>query len=356
MFMMKQSTRRALAVSTVAVCLAVMTDLANAQRQRRSARRPESVTTVTDPASAGRFSREFVTVPVRGRTEWKPPHVKGDTDFSGNGPEVWVRVQFLVQNNAVYRRVFMAAVETRSTLGATIGDNITTANGWSPMEKVWAPPAGKTVVELRGIGEKTDLLHEVLRGHRPHVRQTAVGRMQIFADRKGGDAGVYTRVLVDFNYDLPVVLQTFTSNYVDVHLPRTVDYYPPHIKGDRDFKGHGPSVNITVYLTHSTRQVNFVVFMKARETKSDWTTAAGYYTEVIYEAPAGKRIKAVRGKQKWENVVNYVDSDHEIDTFNDAELGLIHVSGDRRGNDAGIFTKVVFSNIEHLVLVELENE
>ncbi len=73
----------------------------------------------------------------------------------------------------------------------------------------------------------------------------------------------------------------------------------------------------------------------------------------IYQAPAGKRIKAVSGKQEWKNVVNYVDTDHEIDTFNDAELGLIHVSGDSRGDDV---TKVVFSNIEHFVLVELENE
>lgn len=359
MFSASQSTKAVVVGFTMVLSLAGMTDLANGQQRFRAVRRSPDATTVTNLDNATRFNRELVRVPVKGRSLVRPKLLKGDPDFAGNGPEVWLRVQFLVNNNSVYRRTFMQAVETHSTLGATFGDNITTISGWSAMEKVWTPPAGQTIVKLMGVSEKTNLVHEVFKGHGPHVRQTAVGRMTIYADQKGGDQN-YTRTMVDFDYELPVMVQNSVSNFVKVHLPRTVDYRPPLVNGDGDFKGHGPWVTVTVYLTHSPRQVNFVLFMKARETQPDFTTTAGYYTKVIYKAPPGKRINAVLGKTKWENVVNYVDDDHEIDRFRDPELGPIQVWGDRRGKEIQSsvlkFVRVLFSDIQREVLVRLEDE
>jgi hypothetical protein len=348
------------AVSTLAVCLAGLADLTHAQQQRRrAARRSESVTTVTNPGSVGRFTREVVTVKVRGTQRCLPPHVAGDDDFAGNGPYVRVRVQFLVHNNAVYRRLYMLAKETGSTaggLGGIFGGGGTEAEGWSGMQHVWTPPAGKTIFKLLGISETSNLVSERLHGHGKHVRNTAVGRMEIYGDQKWGEAGRRTYVDVDFNYDLPVMVQDYSSNFVRVHLPRTVEYEPPHIEGDADFKGHGPRVNISVFLTRSARQLTFNISMHARETKSDWTTASGRYSKVIFTAPAGKVITGVQGKQNWGNVVHYTDTDHEVDTFNHPELGPIHVYGDTFLKDADYTTRVIFANIQRSVLVELADE
>lgn len=183
----------------------------------------------------------------------------------------------------------------------------------------------------------------------------AVGRMKIWGDRDGSDAGIYTRVMVDFDYDLRVVMRDGTSNFALVQFPRTVSFTPRHTEGDREFNGHGPAVKVSVFLTKSPNQVVFNVYMKARETRSDWTTAEGYKSMTIYTAPPGRRIKRVIGKQRWDNVVSYVDDDHDWDTFYNKELGYISVKGDEFSDlDAGLRTHVKFANIDHRVIVELE--
>lgn len=362
----KRTIQGAVAVSALALCLAAVTDPAHAQRRRSVARHPADFTTVTDLDNATRFTREVVNVPIRGSDRWQPPHVAGDKDFAGHGPEVWVRVQFLVHNNAVYRRVYMAAVETHSTLGATFGDNKTTAKGWSHMKLVWRPPAGKTIVELRGISERSNLVHDVLKGSKTHRYQTAVGEALVRAYSDAGydkyNTTLHAQAIVDYHYDLPVVLQNGPSDRVQVQLPRTLKYEPPHTgTGDSDYHGHGPKVAISVYIRHDNRQITLYVYMRARETQADWTTQVGRLRRVIYTAPAGKRIKAVLGKQQWPNLVSYVDDDHEVDVFSDPLLGLIHVTGDtydENGLAEGNFdyAKVVFSDIRHSLLVDLENE
>jgi hypothetical protein len=356
MFTMNRSTRGVLAISTLAVCLAGMTDLAHAQRQR-VARRPETVTTVANPDSAATFTRQVVTAKITGTQRCLPPHVRGDDEFSGNWPRVEVRVQFLVHNNAVYRRVYMRAIESGRGPGGLIGGAPTEARGWSSMQRVWSPPAGQTIVQLMGVNEKTRLVNERFKGHGKHVRKTEVGTMKIVGDSKGFDAGGKTRVDVEFDYNLPVVVQKYSPKAVRVQFPRTVEYTPPHTKGDRDFKGHGPRVNIEVYVMHTRRQITFEVSMHARETKKDWTTASGRHSQVMYKAPAGKYIKAVHGKQKWYKLVSYVDTDHEVDRFNNPELGLIRVWGDTSSHiDAGYETRVIFENIQRSLLVELADE
>ena len=53
-----------------------------------------------------------VTVNVNDTMEWHPPLKAGDKEFDGNGPKVQVWVQFFIRNNAVYRSVYMSAIET----------------------------------------------------------------------------------------------------------------------------------------------------------------------------------------------------------------------------------------------------
>lgn len=356
MFTLKQSTRAAFAVATLATCLAAMTDLAHGQRRQRAARRPVNQ---VDPAvldNATTFTRSVETVKVTGSQRCLPPQVAGDDDFKGNGPHVVIRVQFLVHANAVYRRVYMMARETGS-IGGLIHDGDTKAEGWSGMQRVWTPPSGTTIVKLLGVSDKEYMVNETLHGHGKHYRRTKVGRMTIVGDTDGTDVGPRgwrTYVDVNYNYDLPVLVQKYSNpNFVRIQFPRTVTYHPPHTDGDRDFHGHGPRVNVEVYVTYTRRQVNFEISMHARETKSDWTTYAGRHSQVMYTAPAGKFIKALQGKQKWYRLISYVDNDHDIDSFNDPELGPIKIEGDSYQHD---YPYIVFLNIQRSMLVELGDE
>jgi hypothetical protein len=337
--------RRIATIAALAACVAAAPDSAQAQRRPGVSRNPTQL--------GGAL--QTINVPVRDRVGWKPPHVRGDRDFKNNGPEIWIRAQFFVENNAIYRRVFMAAVEKMTLQGSLSGGGKTTMSGWSPKKLIWTPPAGMTIVRHHGFREDTVLLHETFNGNAVYERRSPVGRMKIWANADGADV-FYTRVMIDFDYTLPVVVQRGAFHLVTAHLPRTIEFAPPHTRGDRDFKSHGPKVNITAYVMHTSKQVVFVIDMKAQETKSDWTTGEGKHAEVIYTAPAGKRIKALNGKTMWRDVVNYTDTDHEMDKFSDPVLGDIHVWGDTLANDVPYETRVVFSNIRHSVGVVLENQ
>jgi hypothetical protein len=141
-------------------------------------------------------------------------------------------------------------------------------------------------------------------------------------------------------------------------------YIPPRTQGDREFKGHGPRVNVTVRLENRGTHVEATVAMSALEVKDNGTTVAGDGTRAggsqtitIYTAPPGQRIKRVIGTL--EDGVRYVDTDHANDTFERTAAGPVKrfvVTGDTEGDDAGVDTgvKVDFNPLQ-LELVQTQN-
>ena len=85
---------------------------------------------------------------IGGTQKWAPPHKSGDKEFAGNGPRVVVRVHFYLQNNRIYRRLYMSAIETDTRWKALSGQSPTRAYGWSKPEVAYKPPAGTTIVSL----------------------------------------------------------------------------------------------------------------------------------------------------------------------------------------------------------------
>src|SRR5215510_9908787 len=66
-------------------------------------------------------------------------------------------------------------------------------------------------------------------------------------------------------------------------------FIPPLVQGDADYKGHGPDTYLRVDLeVRNDTEVWAQVYMKARETKGDFTTAEG--TEQYRIGVSAKRI------------------------------------------------------------------
>jgi hypothetical protein len=69
--------------------------------------------------------------------------------------------------------------------------------------------------------------------------------------------------------------------------------HPRKVRGDCDFKGHGPNVHARARLFVSTRDLKVQFYMQAAETKKDWSTARADWTYPLFRAPAGWRISRV---------------------------------------------------------------
>ena len=134
--------------------------------------------------------------------------------------------------------------------------------------------------------------------------------------------------------------------------PGTIKYVPPHTRGDREFNGHGPDVwcKVSLETLNDDTQLRVKIWMKAKETTSDWTTAEGTDYQTIYTAHSGKQIKQILTVT--EDYIYYYDDDTSDDYFPRGDAGLVNkyiFKGDTSGDDAGtdtsvtvIFNKVVF--------------
>lgn len=284
---------------------------------------------------------DVISAPIADSFTFTPPHIAGDAEFDGHGPNVNVRVRFSVRDNVLVYSVYFNAKETKS--------DWTEASGWSSPRTAYTPPAGMRIDSLPQ--SEFELLSETMSGHDSKTYVTPFGRATVWGDQRGDDAGVYTKIQLDLNMTVPINVSTNAPNpEPTINLPRTMTFVPPHTLGDKDFSGNGPRVVVDAWVEHNEKQVFFVVKMIAEETKPDLTTATGTDRRVMYTAPTGRRITSIDGEKNWPALVSFYDTNHEVDTFN-TQLGPVSVFGDHRGDDAGSYTKVVLAGIDKSVVV-----
>jgi hypothetical protein len=270
-----------------------------------------------------------------------PPHVAGDAEFDGHGPSVYVKVKFSISNNSLVYSAYFKAKETKS--------DWTEASGWSSARTVFTAPAGMRIDSLPK--SEYELLITTMSGHESKAFVTPLGRVTVWGDTYGDDAGVYTKIKLDLDATIPMnVSMNGPSPEQTIPLPRTLTFTPPHTRGDKEFDGHGPRVVVDASIEHDGQAVYFVVRMIAEETKADWTTASGMTRSLMYAAPVGQRITGIAGETNWPGLVSYYDSNHDVDMFT-TPLGPVSVFGDHRGDDAGGYTKVVLGNINKSIIV-----
>lgn len=125
---------------------------------------------------------------------------------------------------------------------------------------------------------------------------------------------------------------------ITIQPNQTTFMIPPHTRGDSEFKGHGP--NVYVRVTLSVRHGNQLwadVYMRAVETKADWTTAEGTQAYMIFQHPS--HIHRILSSVVQD--FGYTDTDHDRDVYTFPLVNLmsrIECIGDTAGHEAGTRT------------------
>lgn len=153
--------------------------------------------------------------------------------------------------------------------------------------------------------------------------------------------------------------------YADIPLSYTRWYIPPLTRGDRDFYGHGPQVWASVDFHVLPYGIYANVWMKAEETKKDWTTVEGRGVLEFLHLKDGWKIQQVAelgvpgngsvvpanvspvySSLIWNNLY-YRDNNHDVDTIPIQSNNLvesIQFVGDTKGNEAGTKTKIIVNS------------
>lgn len=138
-------------------------------------------------------------------------------------------------------------------------------------------------------------------------------------------------------------------------------FVPSHVRGDRDYAGHGPDVSLKGSLELITNSSGGTtgrvrLAMTATETVADWTTANGVRYEPLFVTDAGYRVSSIVDSSG-RNVVlqdskSYRDTDHSDDllnpgyvtsTFFTSFVSRYVVTGDTSGDEAGTRTGVTLT-------------
>jgi hypothetical protein len=129
-----------------------------------------------------------------------------------------------------------------------------------------------------------------------------------------------------------------------------IDFRPPHVRGDRDFKAHGPLVTFRaeVGVDGHSGALAVRVYMRAEEWEDgkpepDHTTVEGWTPWQQVKAPAGLRIVGLAEGQPPRFEYSYLDKNHEPDVFEfppQALVASLVFIGDTPGEEAGSKTGV----------------
>jgi hypothetical protein len=134
-----------------------------------------------------------------------------------------------------------------------------------------------------------------------------------------------------------------------IELSPTPKFIPSHVGGDRDFAGHGPKVDVSAWLRVVNRTQLWVqVWMRAQETRADWTLAEGVADYLVYEGSNDGVAQISRLISDRFSLATYEDTNHDDDVLNVGGAELVNrfvVTGDTGGDEAGQRTGVtVFFN------------
>ena len=112
---------------------------------------------------------------------------------------------------------------------------------------------------------------------------------------------------------------------------------PVHTRGDREFAGNGPQVwaDARVQSGNGGAEIQLYTHLKAEETRSDWTTAEGSWTDRLIYVPYPFRFR--RFLTATTSSIRYLDNDTTLDApaISGSLVGRWLVQGDTGGNDVG---------------------
>jgi len=138
-------------------------------------------------------------------------------------------------------------------------------------------------------------------------------------------------------------------------------FVPSHVRGDRDYNGNGPDVDLKASLELITNSSGGTtgrvrLAMTAVETVSDWTTVNGVRYTPLFVTDAGYRVDRIVDSTGRNVVIQdskyYRDTDHADDllgpgyvtsTYFTSFVSRYVVTGDTSGDEAGTRTGVTLT-------------
>lgn len=261
-----------------------------------------------------------------------PPKVGGDAEFEGHGPDVTVSAELSLRNGReLWASVYMHAKETK--------------RDWTEVEGteeylVYKRPERRILRILSdtySIHNYRDTNHEVDIFNMP--ADELVRSFECIGDTKGKEAGRTTGVRVYFN---PVRIEYENEPFSPIILPEIdpISFIPGHVKGDPEFEGHGPKVQVSASISvEKGTEIWARIWMNAKETTADWTEAEGSKHCLIYRHDRPLQIISPLHSD-----ASYEDTDYEDDELFLGETGLVKkfvCTGDIVGHEAGTKTGVV---------------
>ena len=282
------------------------------------------------------------TIHLRPTPKFVPPHTRGDAEFDGHGPVVTVTATLSIKNrNQLWVTLSMVATETRR-------DWTTAAGSQSYMVYDGARDNVQRIIRI--ITDKFSSSHYTDTNHDDDVffpgENELVSRFTVTGDTVGDEAGTRTGVIAEFN---PVQFEYIEApppgpltEIITINIAPLPKFIPPHVgSGDAEFDGHGPVVQVSTAIeVRNDRELWATVTMDAKETKSDWTEAAGSRSVLIYTHP--KKILSIESAAS--SSASYTDTNHDDDVLQMAGGDLVNqfiVTGDTKGEEAGTRTGVI---------------
>lgn len=278
---------------------------------------------------------EQITIHPPATPKFIPAWVGGDREFDGHGPRVNVYTQIEVRNsNELWARLWMRARETQS--------DWTEASG-SADYLMYRDPQVTSIRRI--LSDSMSYSSYIDTDHADDVLEMGefelVNRFVCTGDTGGSEAGTRTGVVAHFNPIMLEVEKVSEPSIKTIRVNPSPRFFPQHVNGDREFDGNGPRVNVSARIDiRNTYEIWAQIWMRARETKSDWTEAVGSMNYMLYRHD--RPITAIVSDTY--SSLSYLDTNHQEDEFdlslNDLVSKFVCV-GDTGGSEAGTRTSVV---------------
>jgi len=281
------------------------------------------------------MATEVRTLDINPTPFFVPPRVGGDREFKGHGPRVQVSATLSVRNsNELWASVFMHAKETTRDWTEAEGSAEYLMYRDAQFTRI-----NRIMSDIHSFNSYTDTNHatdflELPAGE--FVRQ-----FECIGDTAGHEAGIRTGVRVHFN-PITIEVETGTDPKIkSIQVEPTPKFIPSHVAGDREFKGHGPRVEVSASISlQNQTEIWARVRMQAKETTADWTEAAGSTNFMIYrhDRPIAQLMTPTF------SLASYTDVNHADDELVLGGSGLVErfiCTGDTQGPEAGTRTGVV---------------
>lgn len=138
---------------------------------------------------------------------------------------------------------------------------------------------------------------------------------------------------------------------------------PPHTDGDKNFKSNGPEISTYVKLEHDDESIKAKFYVRAKETKRDWTTAKGTIERSAYSVEKGWKIESIGSDTYTHHKGTYPDKGEMSKVHNGSSelVKRFNIYGNKSNgildnqDDAGDYTKVI-ATLNKISVNLIENE